>query len=577
MGRTVPERNDIQVASKNSDAAGEPPEDLSFGLPVPTVRAQAFAMWGVVVALLGLSLPLHLVDIDRVAQLDTISFWMGRTDRFWAAIEKQDWSGTFLSPHPGAPLMWLSGASMKLHGVTGPSVTAENLGPFYLPVALMNAVVPSLVFLASAKYLGRSGFWIAVALGGLWITEPIMVAFGRLSYMDPPFACWSALALWLCTIALRTRHFRWSVLAGASMGVAVATRIQPGCAVLFGIGLWFAVPFARSRARDTRLLALLVVLGVTALSVVALLWPTLLVDPIHTVTKLVSTTEKTVGAGYGTYFMGRTSLVGNDYYAATFLFFTSYAVFWCSLVGIVVAAKNATLRFLCLGFSLSFAPYLGAILWSSKKHERYLIELYPILLFLAALGLAWIAGVLARRLSRRVRALRWIVAGLAVVLVAARAARIAHYNPNLAGWCADYPGLRCDDYLAFRPFIGLRDVGEWIAARGKRRPSVYITYSSRHKMIPWLDYRKARKPGEADYIVAINSSLVRGFKNRYVQQLMTKREPDYRFVLGGREYVSVYENKQRKNKQRVRRPVDLKRPGSPLPRTGGRDRPDGER
>jgi hypothetical protein len=531
---------------RRSSNAAAPHLNLSFGLPVLAPRAHAIATWAVAIALLAWSLPLHLVDVDGAVNFDTIAFWVRRTHRFWVAIGKGDWSGTFLSPHPGALSMWLAGASLKLHGVVGATLTAERVRPFYFPVALMNGCVPVLIYLAAARVLGRSGFPIAVALGALWITEPILVAFGRVSYLDVPFACWSALALWLCAMTLRTRRFRWCVLAGACMGLAAATRVQAAAVVLVGIGAWFSVPFLQSRARDTRVVAFLLVLGLVTLLVLAFLWPTLLFDPVGTATKLFKASRELTGSTHRTFFMGRTKGVGNGFYAAVLLFLTSYATFWCALVGVVVVARNAALRPLAIGFSLAYAPYLAAILWSSKKVARYLTDTYGLVLFLAAVGLVWLAGALFGFLSRRARALQPLVAVIALSLCVGRTARLVAYIPDVAAWCADYPGLRCDDFLAFRPFIGLRDTSRWIErASGDQIPKVWITYWSDLKLMPWINYKPTRRARDADYIVVINSSLVRGFKSSFVRRLMKQEEPAYRFILGGREYVRVYVNEKR--------------------------------
>ena len=154
-------------------------------------------------------------------------------------------------------------------------------------------------------------------------------------------------------------------------------------------------------------------------------------------------------------------------------------------------------------------------------------------------------------MSRQTRRNRLII-GAAVTLTAvllvclgsARTLRLAAFTPHLAAWCADYPGLPCDRFIAFRPFIGLRDTAQWIAnEEPDRKPTVYVTYFwGKHQLnvMPWLDYEVATIPQQADYVVVINSVLTRGYRNLWVSNLAKSKDPDYRFTLGDREFVRVY-------------------------------------
>jgi len=522
------------------------PEDWSFGLPVPSTGAQRVTLWVGTCAILLWSLGLRLYDLGGALNLDSVYFWFPWTDAFWRAVERGDWEKTYLAAHPGVLPMWLSGASMKLQGVLSSVSTPDNIVAFKLPIAAMNGVAPAAIFLVAAKRLGPTGLWLAFAMAALWASEPFMVSHGRLFYMDVPFASWSALAVWLCALALRTRRFGWCLGAGVALGLAAATRLLPALTVLAGIGIWFGAHFVASRGQDRRLVGLMLVLVVTMLAAFAALWPSFLINPLGTLERLYATTTSLVKQGHRTYFRGA---VGGDigvaFYMATLVVKTSPEVLVCSALGVFAALSRPALRPLSLGLAAAYFPYVAAILWSDKKIGRYLLDAYPVLLFFAAAGMLWVAGMLFRGHLRSRTAVA-LIAIAVLSLGSARTQRLATLTPHLAAWCADYPGLPCDRWIAFRPFIGLRETAQWIASEEpNRRPKVYVTHWGRGRrphrnIMPWLDYVVVKKPEDAEYLVVINSIVLRGFRNPFVLEVVDKNEPAYRFNLGAREFVRVY-------------------------------------
>ncbi|MEN9578964.1 MAG: hypothetical protein RJA70_1973, partial [Pseudomonadota bacterium] len=135
-------------------------------------------------ALLVLSLVHRVTDLDTFVNVDAYGFWFERTAAFWTAVEAGDWKGTFQSPHPGVPVMWLSGAGLKLANQLTGKATVEALIPSALPLAVLNSFLAPGTFLLLLRLCGRSAGWFALMAGLLMAFEPQFVAHSRYFHLD---------------------------------------------------------------------------------------------------------------------------------------------------------------------------------------------------------------------------------------------------------------------------------------------------------------------------------------------------------------------------------------------------------
>ncbi len=153
--------------------------------------------------------------------------WMLRSAQYWQAIRAMDPASTFVTTHPGAPLMWLAGA--------GEVVQETRLGVTVQPGNLQHfrkaAVLP--VSLAAAGMIGIAAFMLTI-LGGApvgWLAgiflalDPYLAGATQIVHLDGLLALfmlnsWLAWMVWW-----QKQKWRWLVGAGIWFGLAAATKL----------------------------------------------------------------------------------------------------------------------------------------------------------------------------------------------------------------------------------------------------------------------------------------------------------------------------------------------------------------
>jgi hypothetical protein len=244
--------------------------------------------------------------------------WLSRGAIFLNSLLSGDLTGTYGSPHPGVPNMWLTGIGMvlncRLHQVW-PQLFAINqpeLGactdmlPFaaslYILPRLLQAVVTSAcmvgIYWATRQLLGGAIALIAISLLTL---EPFFLAYQRFVTTDALQSNFSMLAILLLLLYWRgttptthwqeTRpHRRLLLVSGICLGLATAAKII-GLFIVPGLVLWMALTelgltqFPRRGWR--RQLMDVLRWGGTGLATVIVIWPVLWIQPSYTVVRLV--------------------------------------------------------------------------------------------------------------------------------------------------------------------------------------------------------------------------------------------------------------------------------------------------
>ena len=115
-------------------------------------------------------------------------------------------------------------------------------------ILLSVATIPLLFLVARRAFDDLT----AIVAAFCWALVPLAVSYGSIVRTDAAGACFGLLSLWLCLVALddpRPRHF---ALAGAAIGLAVASRYFMVALVPVLVAVWWIARSRRSEPGDTR-------------------------------------------------------------------------------------------------------------------------------------------------------------------------------------------------------------------------------------------------------------------------------------------------------------------------------------
>jgi len=220
--------------------------------------------------------------------------WMLRSGEFWHKLVRlQDPGGTYLTTHPGATTMWLSGAGIYLQEqFQEVRIDQSNLSLFRsaatVPIAVTTAVLIGIIAVWSRHIFGLVG---AVGAGVVLATSPYLSGLSMIAHLDALQSLFMLASLIAFLVYFRLRMWRWLVAAGALMGLALATKMV--------IAAWLPFMFAiiavgeawlGSRLKWRQVVRILGFIGGVAGLALFVAWPALWVK-----TDLAAYIERDVG------------------------------------------------------------------------------------------------------------------------------------------------------------------------------------------------------------------------------------------------------------------------------------------
>ena len=335
-------------------------------------------------AIVAVSLFVHLHGLDHdlpAPGADEPYFVLPAARMAWKGDPNPQWFG-----HPGSTVIYPLAVAYRarevlFHGAPlfgeAPSLAERfrnDPTSFYeigrLWVILLSVATIPLLFLVARRAFDDL---TAIAAAFCWALVPLAVSYGSIVRTDAAGACFGLLSLWLCLVALddpRPRHF---ALAGAAIGLAVASRYFMVALVPVLVAVWWIARSARPEPRDTSR-TLLIGLG-AAFALFALTTPFFFVD-WHAVSR--SLEAETVG----TVTNDRSGWIENlGYYAGEAI---PNAISWVApilaVAGIAIAAlRRDARRLLLVGFGggvprrdQPVVAALGALVHSGAPARRAL-------------------------------------------------------------------------------------------------------------------------------------------------------------------------------------------------------------
>jgi hypothetical protein len=466
---------------------------------------------------------------------------LARSGNFAEALLERRWARTYQIGHPEVTVMWVatlaltpswakdfSGTIVSEAGNTGergatdvPSFMSA-LGKARLGLAGVHSALIVLIGLLIWRLAGPPAGLIA---GAFLALEPFLVAHGQLLRADARMAELSLVTLLASIACWRAGAGLWSLLvASVAFGLGLLTKTP---IVLVGpVVLVIALLSARRWAFPAW--------GLGSLAIAIAFWPALWVRPVDTVQRVIDYTTLKGGSPMdaGSYLLGTASLdPGPLFYPMALLLRLSPvallgigALIWWrggrtrSLVLILIAAMAV------VGLALTVAP---------KKADRYIIPAIPIVITLAALGIAQTARH-GRRIWRvGVPGICFVV--LLVSLIGVRPYPLSYYNPLLGG------GAVASRLLLVGWGEGLDQVADYL----NRQPDAEHQTAA----VIYPDSLDAQFTGQAvplssydlaDIAVRYIAADQRGLTPPALDAALQQVSPELEVVINGIRYARVY-------------------------------------
>ncbi len=364
--------------------------------------------------------------------------WVARSYEFVKALRELRINDTLQTTHPGITTLWVAGVTTVL--ATRFFHTPFTMGDLHrfvtaaqLPMAVGNALLVTVIFLAARRIFGRRSAWLGALLVSL---DPFLIGYSKVVHVDAFLTGFLVVSLLLLLRAREETMSGWALVGSAIMGALAILSKLPGIIIVPFGALIFLLPRPAAglsrRASARRFFQWLFLLVTTVL----LLWPALLWVPnprgnVNLVRRDITTAFITP------HNMEESYTISAWHYPATLLTRSSLP----TLGGVVSVlllllfprgrrslAREVPLRAVG-GLVLFVVLFLGMMLVGAKKGDRYTLPVFPVLDLVAAAG--WTTA--AALISRREAVWRWVVAGsvgvLALTLFRLGPYALAYYNP----------------------------------------------------------------------------------------------------------------------------------------------------
>ncbi|HID88176.1 MAG TPA: glycosyltransferase family 39 protein [Anaerolineae bacterium] len=343
--------------------------------------------------------------------------WVYRSARFHDALISRDWALVPSTGHPGVTTMWLGAAGVAVRRLLDLAesdahldwirrlvwLAPENgeafrhLAFFLTPGRVAVALVATLGLLLTYILASRAfDCRVALLATGLLAFDPFLVGHSGLLHTDALLATFGLLALLSAFNGLRkSRQVLWWALSGFFAGLALLTKLPAFILLPFLFFLLLASRLLPSAPRSFRSLLYGSLLALSTAAVIFALYPALWVGPADVLQTMVGFAGRHMEmAQRSVFFLGRTTHDPGPAFYPVVLFVRLSPLILVGLVRGLVRLRYlpADRRFFFLAL-LVFAIFFGAMLTlGAKKHDRYLLPVFPPLALAAALSLSDVRG-----------------------------------------------------------------------------------------------------------------------------------------------------------------------------------------
>jgi len=265
------------------------------------VREQGIGFLTAVVILTGTFFAFGYHGLTHFAAVDEPLWTDGRIPKYWHNIEQRDWRGTRISDKPGitvalaaGPGMWFIDTKDYKAIRSAGELQSKNLDiellyrALRLPLLITITLLLPLFYLLIERLIGKHKALVAFAAITL---SPVLVGMSKIINPDSLLWLYVPQALLAYLVFLKRQHYRYLILSGVLLGLALLTKYVANFVIVFMFGLIFLEWLYQDKARRSTLaeylkksLSDLSVLIFAALATFYILFPAVWVKPEKLIT-----------------------------------------------------------------------------------------------------------------------------------------------------------------------------------------------------------------------------------------------------------------------------------------------------
>ncbi len=273
----------------------------TFRSVLPWGQEQGLSTLILVTLLTGIFFSFGVSGLTRFAAVDEPLWTDGRIPKYWHNIEEHDWRGTRISDKPGITVALAAGPGMwfintkDYKAIRSASILKTNhlnietlYWAFRLPLLIVITLFLPFFYIFIERLLSKREALITYAAITL---SPILIGMSKIINPDALLWIFVPQALFAYLVFLKRRQYRYLILAGILVGLALLTKYVANFVIVFMVGLIFLEWLYQDTTRQLSLahylkrsLSELSILIFTALATFYVLFPAVWIKPEKLIT-----------------------------------------------------------------------------------------------------------------------------------------------------------------------------------------------------------------------------------------------------------------------------------------------------
>jgi hypothetical protein len=479
-----------------------------------------------------------LFFLTRVPRLSTDTInpdgvnWHYRSQQFINGIKYRQLERTYQHYHPGVTLMWVTGVPVEIskHIIGNKQYDHMNFLFFdfvakYSLVYVQIILSLFIIFLLSKVLDFKTGFFIV----SLFTFEPFFVGNSRLYHLDALFTLLVFVALIYSYLLFKTEKYVYAIIAGLFWALAFLTKSVGIGGIPFVLAYGLLNAFLTKKWKKS-----LRFLGVCVLSFVFftfLFFPALWVHPAQYLGNIFSESERVgIRKGHGQIIMGEYTRNGGIVFYplvlllkfTPFLLLGVFSFFW--------DLRKRKLDSFTIFLTIFYVGYLLAMMYPTKKIDRYMVLMFPYLAYLAFFGFKFLLDKFGNRFGY------FLISLFGVVFVVGP---LFSFFPYYFTYTSPVFGSteNASNIITQKPFgVGMYDLRNFIFERYGMFPTLgFVDTKPMNAIYPDSKVFDIRINGSRKFDIAVlgpNESFPEDFVGHF--------KKDSSFYINGLEYWRIY-------------------------------------